>query len=238
MARIALYNPVEIDREVLGSIAEAAGLPAGRVCLIVGDPRLDGDLQGITLPREFVPIAGNLYGLGEHLLESWDCGVVIGEVWAGRQAAYPAYFAYLLGHEFGHATTVLSNLGLAVYEDLIFRFIKAASGGEICRNDQLPHEIRYDQFGIAVAQELYGRAAFEADCQRILSSDIDTDKFRLEKVLGLTPTTDLDGLPEELAAFSSPYRDKLLSLWEQARERGHLKIANGLSSLDALWSAT
>jgi len=236
MATIALLDAGGIDPEVLGAIAEASELPPGKIYLIVGDPSLHDDLQGVTFSGAFAHLAGNLYGLHKYRGQRWDCGVIIGQKWTQRQSDYPAYFAYLLGHEFAHATTILTDLWLTVYEDLIYRFIKTASDGTISRDDQLPHEIRYDQFGLEVATQVYGRERLEHDLRRIISSDLETDRPRLEKALELIPSKDLTGLREALAEFALPYREAFLTLWQEARERGHLRIAQGLSSLDLLWA--
>ena len=110
MAKIALLkNLDDVPLEALDSIGEAAQLPAGYIALVVGDPTLSGDLQALSIPRAFSSTIGTC-GLDEYDLPRWDCGVIVGTKWSGRQGQFPAYFAYLLGHEYGHAHTVLTNL--------------------------------------------------------------------------------------------------------------------------------
>lgn len=234
MARVALINDAGIDTERLGRIVEAADLPVGDIRLIVGDSKLTEDLQGVCIARPHARYAGNLHGLEDHLGESWDCGVIIGSHWAGREHEFPAYFAYLVGHELGHAKTVLGNLTLTVYEDLILRYVQRASGKGGWRWDDMPHEIRYDRFGKAVAEEVHGRGALEEEIQGILARGLSSDESRLRKLLGLDGTKDLADLQGELAEFARPYRSEFLELWEEDRANGRLKIAPGLD-FDWLW---
>jgi len=237
MARVALINRAGVDSNTLSSIVVEADLPAGKVWLIVGDRLLGGAYQGVTVARAFVSPAQNLWGLEQYLDQDWDCGVVIGEKWAVKQREFPAYFAYLLGHELGHAKTILTNPQLAIYEDLVLQYIaRAAQHG--WRWDEMPHEIRYDQFGLAIAERLYGRSTIEQEFHRIRDEGLTDDELRLDKALTLRPTTDLRGLGGELASFSLPYRDRLLELWKEAADLGHGGAAAQLSDLAALWSAS
>lgn len=237
VARIALHNPAKVDLEMLGEIAERSGLPAGEICLIVGDEKLDEGLQGCAIARAFVPWAGNIHGLQDHLQEDWDCGVVVGPRWALRAHEFPAYFAYLLAHELGHATTILNNLWLAAYEGMILRYVPRIVNDRKWRWDEFPHEVRYDQFGLAVAQDLYGRDAVEAEFSRLILEGLSRDAPRLVKVLTLEPSQDLSSLPRELADFASPYREQLVALWEEDIDRGTLNLGRFFRDLEALWTS-
>lgn len=237
MARIALINHANVDPSALSDVAEEAALPAGEVRLIVGDPLLGDEYQAVTIARPFATLAGNLWGLEDFLNEHWDCGVVLGSKWATRQPDFPAYFAYLLGHEFGHATTILTNLTLAVYEDIVLRYMPKVLDRE-CRWDEMPQEILYDRFGVAIAEALFGRERFHEDLRRLLSSNLTQDKPRIEKLFELQPTKNLRVLWGQLAAFSLPHRDRLLEFWRGDMASGRLKITAGLSDLTKLWSAS
>jgi len=225
-----------VDASALSDIVAAADLPAGEIRLIVGDPLLSEDFQGITIERQFVRFAGNIYGLEEFLEDEWECGVLIGPEWAQRQPEFPAYFAYLLGHELGHATTVLTNLEITIYEDLLLHYIGRASGSDTWRWGELPHEIRYDQFGIAVSEAVYGRSTVEENFGRILAQGLSKDEPRLRKVLSLPARLDLKGLRNDIAEFARPFKEELMALWQEDRDRGGLGIANGLRKFDALWT--
>ena len=151
------------------------------------------------------------------------------------QAEYPGYFAYLLAHEFGHASTVLTDLGLTIYEELLRISIHKVAPHRRWRWDELPHEILYDRFGIAIAEELFGRSALEREFASIIGRGLVGDVPRLENALNLGPTKDLSSLQQELALFAAPYKDDLLRFWQEHREAGRLLIADGLRSLDCLW---
>lgn len=235
MARVALINAAGVNQGRIARTVEAADLPSGHIRLIVGDPKLTPDLQAVTFPRSFIRYAGNLYGLEDHLMEPWDCGVSIGEAWASKEWEYPAYFSYLLAHELGHATTALTNLGLTLYEDLILQGMRQIGNDRPWRWDEMPHEIRYDQFGAAVAQEVHGRERLEAEVKEILDHGLASDEPRLHRLLQMPPRKDLVGLCEDLAEFSRPYRRQLVDLWSSARVSGSLRIADGLQDLEALW---
>lgn len=154
--------------------------------------------------------------------------------WAIRQPEFPAYFAYLLGHEFGHATTVLT-LWLAAYEALIFD-VPALSGRDDWRWDEMPHEIRYDQFGLAVAEEVYGLEQLQNEIDRLLKDGSERDDRRLRGLLALTPRLDLSGLDADIAEFALPYRERLLTKWRKDANRGAPGMGRHLADLDYLWS--
>jgi hypothetical protein len=234
MARVALINHAGVDMERLGLIVEAADLPLGDIRLIIGDSKLNADFQGVCIARPFAKHAGNLHGLEDHLGEPWDCGVIIGSRWAAREREYSAYFAYLLGHELGHAKTVLSNISLSVFEDLILRYVRRASGRDEWRWDDMPHEVKYDRFGKAVAEEVLGPGALDDDISAILDRGLSSDEPRLSRLLELEPDKNLDDLRRELAEFARPYRSEFLELWEEDRSNGQIKIAPGLD-FEWLW---
>ena len=238
MARVALINSAKVNTNTLSDIVVEADLPSGEIRLVVGDPLLSEDYQGVTIARDFASLAQNLWGLDQYMDQPWDCGVVIGQKWAAKQPDLPAYFAYLLGHELGHAKTILTNLALAVYEDVVLRYMPKVSPERKWRWDDMPHEVRYDQFGLAISEALYGRARLEEEIHRILSDGLTEGKLRLQKTLDLQPSKDLRGLWAELAQFALPYRDRLLELWKQDRHLGRLRIADGVLDLDTLWSAS
>ena len=235
VARIALCaNPENVPLSVLDDIALAADLPAGKVCLLVGDHLLGDDYQGLCVPRAFVGILGNIGGLEDHLETDWDCGVMLHPKWAVRQPTYPAYFAYLLGHEFGHAKTALAKLPLAVYEALMYD-VPAVSGQTGWRQDDLPQEIRYDQFGLAVAEATYGLEALHEEINRLLDSGLEQDERRLRNLLDREPRLDLEGLFEDMAEFSRPYQNALIERWADARQSLGPGFTRYLQTLDALW---
>jgi len=236
MARIQLAGDGGVDLVALQDICEQADLPPGDICLIVGDPLLESRFQAVTVSRSFAPSADNLCGLEEHLDKPWDAGISVGVTWARRQPEFPAYFAYLLGHELGHATTILSRPRLAVFEDLVTRYLCLASESKDWTAHQLPHEARYDQFGLAVAEHIFGWPRVAADIQNIIAQNLSEDVPRLLWLLEAQRTRDFTGLDKELAAFAEPYRDSFLQIWLGARQTGQLRIADGVEDLGELWA--
>ena len=236
MARVALTNLSTVDPHAVEDVVVAAQLPDGHIWLVVGDELLTDEFQAATIPKAFTPFAGNLYGLARFIEKPWDCGIVIGNRWANRQGEFPAYFAYLLEHEFGHASTALTRLDLTAYEDMILRFISRAAPERHWRWDDLPHEVYYDRFGLAVAVELFGTQQVESEVQTLISSGLSHDELRLEKLLTLDATLSLDGLPTALAEFALPHRDALLALWGEAVRDGQLQVAGVLTDLEQLWT--
>jgi len=161
---------------------------------------------------------------------------VVGERWAVRQPEFPAYFAYLLAHEFGHATTILTRLWLAIYEDMILRYVPRVAKGQAWTWSDFPHEVRYDRFGMAIAEAIYGRERVVEDFDRILTAGLSEDAPRLVKALALEPSTDLGPLPKELATFSIPFRAELLERWQEDILTKKLKLGACLSDLGYLWA--
>lgn len=234
MARIALINPGEVPTNSIEDIVVAANLPQGKVLLIVGDESIEPEYQGLSIPRRFAQGLGNLYGLAAHMREDWDCGVLVSMTSAKQHTEFPTYFAYLLGHEFGHASTALYNVSHAAYEDLIMKYVPRLAV-HVRRWDDMPHERRYDQFGMAIAEEIFGRPKVEAEFTELISRGIGGDEVRLRLALSIPPRKDLDGILEELAEFSRPYQETLLQMWEEEREAGRLRVADGISDLASLW---
>ena len=235
-ARVTLLGDGGVEPSLLSEILEAACLPPGHVGLLVGDASLSGEFQAVTVARALIPRNAGVYGLVEHRKIDWECGIIVGPTWAARQQAFPAYFAYLLGHEAGHATTVLTDLQMVIFENLVLDGIKQASQGSVTRYDQLPYEVRYDQFGIAVAESVYPRTQLDDELRTIVKDGLTDDESRLGKVLELPARHDLDGLREELAKFCLPYRQKLVHQWETRRAAGGLKVAAGVTDLNSLWT--
>ena len=99
-----------------------------------------------------------------------------------------------------------------------------------------PHEVRYDQFGIAVAEAVYGRAKVESEFTSIIEKGFSKDVTRLEKALS-QPRYDLDGLREDMACVCQPYREALLRLWRAHKASKTPGVTQFISRLESLWEA-
>lgn len=238
MARVQPVNNADVDLETLQDILEAARLADGRILLILGDPLLTEAFQGMTFARALIWDAATIYGLHDHLDEEWDCGICIGQKWALQHAEYPVYFAFLLGHELGHASTILTNLTLAAYEELVVGAIKQVSGRGDLLWTEFPHESRYDQFGLSIARTVYGEARVRTDLENMLSEGVCDDADRVRRALELPYRNDLRGIGQELAAFALPYKDDLISIWDEQRRRNRHGVAALLREFDWLWKAS
>ena len=85
----------------------------------------------------------------------WDCFIAISGKWCDRRDKYPACFAYLIGHELGHAKVCLSDRCLHIHCCLIQSNIKRASFGKIKYCHELPHEKLFDKFGKFLAHKFF-----------------------------------------------------------------------------------
>lgn len=236
-AKVALINHAAVDATAIATICETTRLPQGEILLIVGDRHLASDFQAITIPRYDAEHAANLYGLQDCLDRHWDCGVSIGAVWSEQQSRFPAYFAYLLGHEFGHATTVLTDVGIAIFEELVLKSMPRVVPDRKWRWDEMPHEVCYDQFGLSIAETIHGRDQIEREFERIIADELPADALRLRKVLQLQPANNVSNVRSALAEFAAPYKDDLMRLWEAERSSGRLRMARDIPDLGMLWDA-
>jgi hypothetical protein len=120
----------------------------------------------------------------------------------------------------------------------VTRFIKCVSDGEVQQWHILPHERRYDQFGLAISASLLGRETFVKEIETILAKGLTRDEERLRCLMYLQPKQDLGGLRGELATFTLPYRDKLLPIWEGAKQLGRMSALDHIADPASLWSTS
>jgi len=237
VAKIGLINPAQVPIDLLDEIVLSARMPSGSLWLVVGDETLSPEYQALTVPRYLVPNAASVYGLEAYLDEEWECGILIGHESAVGYSAHPEYFAWLLGHELGHARTALADPALAIYEELIVRYLRKASGRSQWRWDELPHESLYDRFGKGVAESVFGPDEVRVALEGMLARGFCDDAPRIEKVLSLQPVRSLDGLREALADFTRPWRSRFLHLWK-AESVHQGSGAARIDDLDWLWWGT
>ena len=100
---------------------------------------------------------------------------------------------------------------------------------------EMPHEVRYDQFGLAIACHLYGREALDAEVHALLESGLGGSETRLKKMLQLEPRLDLGGVGEEIADFALPYKNVFLEKWTNDRRRGLIGLIQFLPEPELLW---
>ena len=134
-----------------------------------------------------------------------------------------------------HATTALSNDELSHFEELIVHSMPQVTPGRTWEWADLPHERRYDRFGLAVATAVYGQDRVRSDFATIKATGLATNSRRLDQVLCLGPLHHLEGLREELAEFCQPYREHLLSIWQKKRASTAPGPTRFITRLDSLW---
>lgn len=228
---------IGIDLNKLDRIAIEATLPAGRIILVFNDRPLPGNMQGACTPRRLLKFSRSYTPVCyARDFRNWDVCVAITNRFCLLSNEYPAYFMYLIGHEFGHAKICLLDLDLHVHYCLIENHIKLASNYEITRIIELPHEQIFDRFGIYLAERLYSRDQFNMEIRSLLDRFKCNDRDRLHIMLSLDPSDNLFHLRDELVAFSRPYKSALISSWQRERnEWEHDSLASWFDDYDALF---
>lgn len=164
----------------------------------------------------------------------WDCYIAISREWYDKRNTYPAYFAYLMGHELGHAKIYFSERLLHIHCCLIENYIKCASDGKINCYHQCPHEILCDTFGKYFSTRLYDENTLLQELEEIKSQTCDTDeRVRLESIQKCEPTDIFEGLKGDLIRFSTPYKNELIKCWkENVEKNGTLALASVIPDHD------
>ena len=205
MATIYLDNKarIEIDLSKLHRIITEAALPTGKIVLVLNDSPLPGNNQGACIPRALLNFSESYAPVCEGDLQSWDVCIAITHKFCLLHRDYPAYFTYLIGHEVGHAKICLADLPLHIHYCLVQEHIKVASNYQITRWPELPHEQRFDQFGIYLSQRLYSRDHLNEEIERLLDRPECNDRDRLQSMLSLSPSDNLDHIRNELVGRDS-----------------------------------
>ncbi len=233
MVDLSLHDRTGLSDTEVRRIVALVDLPPGRLLVCLGDESLDPAYQAVTVAHAHIRYLANIDGLDHFLDVAWDCGILIGSPACKLQSRFPAYFAYVLAHELGHAATVLTDPSITAYEHLITTGMARLSPG--LRWHELPHEARYDQLGLAVAELAYGRARVEADFNAIIDGGLVNDSARLRKLLTAQPKRSLIGLEEDLASFTRPYRQELLAIWRAEQSSLSPGFTREIGNLESLW---
>lgn len=239
MANYVIKNKTQLvfTNKFFERIEDLANLPKGGVLLVLNDGPLVNDRYGQCIPRSFLHYTPHSrYVFDQYTNISWDCGIAISQEICLMKNDYPAFFAYLLGHELGHASIVLSDLTLHIHSWLIEYFIREASDNVISKWHELPHERLFDQFGIYIAENLFSREKLRRELTQRLTMPDCCDQARLRLMLTLQGTNDLSILREELIDFSKPYKTKLIKLWKgHVAKEGEKSIACQIEDYESLF---
>lgn len=237
MAQIILQNKANIDfeKEYFEDILTYAKLPDGEICLILSDNSLPENNQGVCVSSQLIRFAFLYNDLCSCGL-SWDCCVAISNKWCDLRNEFPAYFTYLIGHEFGHATVCLSDITLHIHCCIVHDFIKPASNGIIEFSHELPHEQLFDQFGKYLAAQLYGAEKLHNEIEEINSDDSLAERNHLDLIKNLSESHNYSDLRKNLIDFSIPYRDELIKYWKRdVAQNGKNSLASYISDFGELF---
>ena len=196
-------------------IVSASNLPSENLLLVVGVDYMAencADLLGMCIPRLALDTIGNCLRTQGRRSLPWDAGVALSSKACDHYNSYPTFFAQLLGHELGHAALCLTDPVLHIYSTFIY-YNWAYKGEKISRN-KFPPERRFEQYGIAVAQDVYSREKLEQEVKELLTKDR-KDKNLLSDLLDLAGCMDLKGLKEELVLFASQRKEPLIQKWQE-----------------------
>lgn len=239
MAKIRLINKTNIQiKEIqIDRIVSKCKLPLGDIVLLLSDNALPGDLQGCCIPRQLLHLQPDYRFLCDGSFGVWDCCVAISREQCDKASSLPAYFTYLVGHEFGHAKLCLSDISLHIHSCLIREFIRGASRGVVSMEHQMPHEKRFDQFGVFLSSNIHSRDRLSSEIACKLKNKCQ-DESRLHFLLNLVPRNDLTGLRDELIVVSKPYKNELIESWDKdRRDYGQDSIASYIHDYEALFCA-
>jgi hypothetical protein len=225
--KIQIENNSMIPARMIERIVNASSLPSERVLLVVGTDSMAGnrnDLLGMCIPRLALDTVGNCLRTEGRRSLPWDAGVALSYKACEHYDSYPAFFAQLLGHELGHAALCLTDPILHIYSTFIY-YNWAGKYEKIYRN-RFPAERRFEQYGIAVAQDVYSREQLDREVRELLTKDR-KDKDILSDLLGLSGCMDLKGLKEELVLFASQRKGLLIQKWrKRLGEAARMNVAS------------
>ena len=239
MAIVTLNNKVkiDIDNNFLEELCFYAKLPNGSILLVLHDNTLPDNLQGICVASQLINFASEYTGICSCPNSArWDCCVVINRKWCISRDEFPAYFTYLLGHEFGHAYICLLDISLHIHSCLIHDWIKPASKSVIQYEHELPCEQLFDQFGKYLSFKLHGDKKLEREINSLKERVNNIEKSRLEMIQTLAPRSELNGLRKSIVDFSKAYKNELIQYWKDDYEkRGSDSLTSLISDYDELF---
>lgn len=216
-----LDNRANINEGILRDIVLKAYFPAERLLLslLPFDEKLQNlneCFQGIFYHNSLYYYDSDWIRLPQnYLCEKWEYGISISGHICIQHKQFPAYFAYILGHELGHAHICDSDKNLYIHSCLIDLHIKEASKCKIKNYHESPHEKRCDQFGIYIAEQIYSRKKLNEEIVALMEKRECNERERLRCMLSLQGTTDLKNIRNELVEFSMPFKNELIELWEK-----------------------
>ncbi len=240
MALVTLKNSAKIDIEIkfLEKLCSYANLPKGSILLVLHDNSLHGkNKQGVCVASQLSYFASEYTEICSCPNSAkWDCCVAIDRKWCLSRDKFPAYFTYLLGHEFGHAYICLSDITLHIHCCLIHDWIRPASKSTIQYAHELPDEQLFDQFGKYLSFKIHGDEKLDYEINVLKEAAEDIEKQHLGIIQKLPPIQKFDGLRKSIVEFSRPYKNELVRYWKKDfEENGSNSLASLISDYDKLF---
>jgi hypothetical protein len=239
LAKIILKNSAKIDLEekYIEEFCSFANLPKGKIFLVLHGNSLPESNQGVCVSSQLIKFAPELLGICPcSNLTTWDCCIAIAKKWCICRDVFPAYFTYLLGHEFGHAYVCLSDIALHIHCCLIRDWIRPASKNVIQLPHSLPNEQLFDRFGKYLSFKMHGDEKLDLEINALKETAGDIEKQHLEMIQELSPSGKFDGLRNSIIEYSRPYRDELIRCWKKDfEENGSNSLASLISDYDELF---
>ncbi len=233
MAIIRIKNMANIDvgdeNEYENKLASHCQLGNGFVWLVFYDDSLPPNLQGRCVPKDLLYLCPEPYNSSiinsndwqEH--RKWDCYIAISEEWCEKKDKYPAYFTYLIGHELGHAKIWLSDSGLFEFCWLIHLYlVERSKQGERILLHEFPEESHCDHFGVYLCEKLSLRSQLNREIIEMISEDSCKDRERLQWLLTISGSDDLDKLRADLVNSFRPQRPDLIDYWEKRKQNNRI----------------
>jgi hypothetical protein len=189
LAKIILKNSAKIDLEekYIEEFCSFANLPKGKIFLVLHGNSLPESNQGVCVSSQLIKFAPELLGICPcSNLTTWDCCIAIAKKWCICRDVFPAYFTYLLGHEFGHAYVCLSDIALHIHCCLIRDWIRPASKNVIQLPHSLPNEQLFDRFGKYLSFKMHGDEKLDLEINALKETAGDIEKQHLEMIQELS----------------------------------------------------
>lgn len=239
MAVIIPINKAEIKYEsILNDIIKNAELPDGRILLIFYNENLPGNEYGMCMPKILLPYMHMHEYLVENYDFDWDCGVVISKLVCDYLDGYPAFFTYVLNHEFGHVYNFFTNPELYIHSNLITNYIYKASKGKVSSWLDIPEELFCDKYSILITEKIFSRMQLNKEIETITKNNGDSQ--RLERLYDLEGSNEFHRLKQELINLSKPFKDELIVEWKNAvinaKNTGFCTLVESINNYDALFT--
>lgn len=239
MVSITIENlsSIDLDNEFLLRIVKIANLPTGELLLILSKNGL-GKHYGGCIHRSVLKYtaSGSVFRLFKD--KPWDVGVALSKDICADRVKYPAFFTYLLGHELGHTYICLSDKKIHIFGCLLDDFYNRVAKKKL-RGYEFPHEKRFDQFGIYIAEQLFSRDKLNNEIAKLLNVPSRKDHRHLNVMLNLIATDILSDLKSVLISFAEPYKERLIELWQKdVAERNGKALASLIDNFENLFSNT